>query len=89
MLWVVASTTLRQTVTPAAMLGRVSALFLTVNAGARPIGAALGAGIAALLGGNAGLEFCIGVVALGFVAQALIIVGSPLLRLARLPEAVA
>lgn len=88
-LWVVASTTLRQTVTPAAMLGRVSALFLTVNAGARPIGAALGAGIAALLGGNAGLELCIGVVALGFVAQALIIVGSPLLRLARLPEAVA
>ncbi|HWH81193.1 MAG TPA: MFS transporter [Burkholderiaceae bacterium] len=88
-LWVVASTTLRQTVTPAPMLGRVSALFLTVNAGSRPVGAALGATIAALLPGRAGLEACLGVVALGFVVQALVIVASPLLRLQRLPEAVA
>ena len=88
-LWVVASTTLRQTVTPAAMLGRVSALFLTVNAGARPLGAALGAGIAALVGGDAGLKACIAVMALGFAAQALIIVVSPLLRLRALPAAVA
>ena len=88
-LWVVASTTLRQTVTPAAMLGRVSALFLTVNAGSRPLGAALGAGIAALVGGGHGLKACIVVMALGFVVQALIIVFSPLLRLRALPAAVA
>ena len=88
-LWVVTSTTLRQTVTPSAMLGRVSALFLTVNAGSRPVGAALGAGIAALLGGTAGLKACILTMALGFAVQALIILCSPLLRLRALPTAVA
>ena len=88
-LWVVSSTTLRQTVTPSAMLGRVSALFLTVNAGSRPLGAALGAGIAAWLGGDRGLQACIVVMAAGFVVQALIIVFSPLLRLRALPAAVA
>lgn len=88
-LWVVSSTTLRQTVTPAAMLGRVSALFLTVNAGSRPLGAALGAAIAAAVAGDAGLKVCIAVVAVGFAAQALLIVCSPLLRLSRLPEALA
>lgn len=88
-MWVVSSTTLRQTVTPSAMLGRVSALFLTVNAGSRPLGAALGAGIAALLGDVRGLEACIVVMAAGFVLQALIIVFSPLLRLRELPAAVA
>ena len=31
--WTITSTTLRQTVTPGAMLGRVSAMFLTVNMG--------------------------------------------------------
>ncbi len=40
--WTITSTTLRQTVTPGATLGRVSAMFLTVNMGARPLGAALG-----------------------------------------------
>ena len=88
-LWVVSSTTLRQTVTPQAMLGRVSALFLTANAGSRPVGAALGAAIAALLPGRAGLEACLVVVAVGFVAQALVIAASPLLRLRELPEAAA
>ncbi|MFS2056381.1 MFS transporter, partial [Variovorax sp. CT11-76] len=38
MVWTISSTTLRQGVTPAGMLGRVSAVFLTVNAGARPVG---------------------------------------------------
>jgi predicted MFS family arabinose efflux permease len=88
-LWVVSSTTLRQTVTPSAMLGRVSALFLTVNAGSRPLGAALGAGIAGVVGGDAGLKACIVVMAIGFALQALIIVGSPLLRLRALPAGVA
>lgn len=39
-LWTISSTTLRQTVTPQALLGRVSAMFLTVNMGARPLVAA-------------------------------------------------
>jgi predicted MFS family arabinose efflux permease len=88
-LWVVSSTTLRQTVTPSAMLGRVSALFLTVNAGSRPLGAALGAGIAGVVGGDPGLKACIVVMAIGFALQALIIVWSPLLRLRALPAGVA
>ncbi|MEP7298081.1 MAG: MFS transporter [Burkholderiales bacterium] len=87
-MWVVSSTTLRQTVTPPAMLGRVSALFLTVNAGSRPLGAALGAGIAALVGGDGGLRACIVVMALGFAVQALIIVCSPMRRLRDLPPAI-
>lgn len=88
-LWVVASTTLRQTVTPHAMLGRVSALFLTVNAGSRPLGAALGAGISALVGGDNGLKACIAVMAIGFMVQALIIGVSPVVRLRVLPAVAA
>ncbi|MCK3778589.1 hypothetical protein MZK49_17945 [Ensifer sesbaniae] len=41
-LWSIATLTLRQTVTPNAMLGRVSAFITTATFGARPIGAALG-----------------------------------------------
>ena len=48
--WTITSTTLRQTLTPGAMLGRVSALFLTVNTGARPLGAALGGVVGAQWG---------------------------------------
>ena len=36
--WVIASTTLRQTVTPSDLLGKVNGVFLTVNMGARPLG---------------------------------------------------
>jgi hypothetical protein len=46
MVWTITSTTLRQSVTPSHMLGRVSA----VNTGARPLGAALGW----LVGGDVG-----------------------------------
>ena len=41
-LWVISTTTLRQTVTPLSLLGRVSAINI-VAYGARPIGAAIGA----------------------------------------------
>ena len=88
-LWVVASTTLRQTVTPDALLGRVSAIFMTANTGARPIGAALGAGIGGLVGGAAGLQACIAIAGAGFVLQALIILCSPMARLRQLPQAAA
>lgn len=83
--WAITSTTLRQSLTPAAMLGRVGALFLTVNAGARPVGAALGGVIGARWGETACLWLALG----GFALQALLITRSQLGSLQRLPEAVA
>lgn len=79
--WVISSTTLRQAVTPEALLGRVSALFMTVNAGARPVGAALGG----LIGAGYGSDACIVVASIGFLIQAAIILRSPIPGLARLP----
>lgn len=83
--WTITSTTLRQSLTPTAMLGRVGALFLTVNAGARPIGAALGG----LVGARWGEAACLWLALAGFVLQALLIVRSQVGGLQRLPEAVA
>lgn len=83
LLWTISQITLRQSVTPEGLLGRVSALIMTGSTGARPIGAALGGAI----GATCGLECAIVVSALGFVFQALIILGSPLAGLATVPEA--
>jgi hypothetical protein len=80
--WVISTATLRQTVTPAALLGRVSAITIT-SYGARPLGAAIGA----VIGGLYGAETCLVVAAVGFVAQAAVIVTSPVRRLERLPAA--
>jgi predicted MFS family arabinose efflux permease len=80
-LWVISTTTLRQTVTPPALLGRVSAMYLAAQ-GARPIGAAIGAAI----GATWGAEACLVVAALGFAAQAAVILASPVPRLARQPQ---
>jgi len=82
LLWTISQTTLRQTITPDALLGRVSALFMTASAGARPIGAAIGGAV----GAASGPEAAILLAALGFVVQALVITRSPVPRLARLPE---
>lgn len=84
-LWTITSTTLRQHLTPAAMLGRVSAIFLTVNAGARPIGAALGGWV----GAGWGAEACLWLALAGFVMQAAVCALSPIRVLKRLPESVA
>lgn len=84
-LWVITSTTLRQTVTPAAMLGRVSAIFLAVNAGARPVGAALGG----VVGARWGEAACLWVALAGFIVQAVLIFASQVPALRRLPAAVA
>lgn len=83
--WTITSTTLRQSLTPAAMLGRVGALFLTVNTGARPVGAALGG----LVGAGWGEAACLWLALAGFVLQALLILGSPVGGLRRLPLAAA
>jgi predicted MFS family arabinose efflux permease len=79
--WVIATATLRQSVTPASLLGRVSAINITAY-GARPAGAAVGA----LVGGLYGAEMCLVVAAVGFLIQAIIIVTSPVLGLDRQPS---
>jgi predicted MFS family arabinose efflux permease len=81
-LWVISTTTLRQLVTPPALLGRVSAINATAY-GARPLGAAIGA----VVGGIYGAETCLVVAAIFFLIQALVILLSPVPSLARQPEA--
>ena len=85
MVWTITTTTLRQSVTAGAMLGRVSAVFLTINAGARPIGAALGGTVGAAWGEPA----CLLLALAGFVLQAGIIFASRIAGLHRLPVAAA
>lgn len=83
-IWTITSMTLRQTVTPSAMLGRVSALFLTVNMGARPLGATLGG----LVGSAWGESACLVLALAGFVVQAVVITASDVRGLQRLPDRV-
>lgn len=80
-MWTITSTTLRQSITPGAMLGRVSSVFLAVNAGARPVGAAIGA----VVGASWGEAACLWLAAAGFVLQAVVIFASSLSGLRRLP----
>ena len=82
-LWVISTTTLRQSVTPPRLLGRVSAINI-MSYGARPLGAALGA----LVGGFYGAETCLYLAAAIFAAQALVILLSPAVSLPRQPEMV-
>jgi predicted MFS family arabinose efflux permease len=72
--WTITSTTLRQNITASAMLGRVSSVFLAVNAGARPLGAALGGWVGASWGEPA----CLWLAFAGFALQALVIFASSL-----------
>ena len=82
-LWVISTTTLRQSVTPPSLLGRVSAINI-MSYGARPLGSALGA----IVGGVYGAEACLYLAAAIFAAQALVIWVSPAVSLARQPEMV-
>jgi len=82
-LWVISTTTLRQSVTPPSLLGRVSAINI-MSYGARPLGSALGA----IVGGLYGAEACLYLAAAIFAAQALVILLSPAVSLARQPEMV-
>lgn len=83
--WTITSTTLRQHLTPPDLLGRVGAIFLTVNAGARPLGSLLGAWV----GMRWGAEACLWLAAVGFVVQAVVIAASAVRPLRRLPDPVA
>ena len=82
-LWVISTATLRQSVTPPRLLGRVSAIN-TLSYGARPVGAGLGA----MVGGLYGAETCLYLAVAIFAAQALVILLSPAVSLTRQPEMV-
>jgi predicted MFS family arabinose efflux permease len=82
-LWVISTTTLRQSVTPPLLLGRVSAINI-MSYGARPLGSALGA----VVGGFYGAEVCLYLAVAIFGAQALVILMSPAVALARQPAMV-
>jgi predicted MFS family arabinose efflux permease len=82
-LWVISTTTLRQSVTPPSLLGRVSAINI-MSYGARPVGSALGA----LVGGLYSAEGCLYLAVAIFGAQALVILMSPAVSLARQPDMV-
>ena len=82
-LWVISTTTLRQSVTPPSLLGRVSAINI-MSYGARPLGSALGA----IVGGLYGAEMCLYLAAAIFATQALVIWLSPAVALARQPDMV-
>jgi predicted MFS family arabinose efflux permease len=79
-LWVISTTTLRQSVTPQRLLGRVSAINI-LSYGARPLGSALGA----IVGGLYGAESCLYLAFAFFAAQALVILLSPAVALVRQP----
>ncbi|TJZ79018.1 MFS transporter [Chitiniphilus eburneus] len=80
-IWTVATTTLRQAVTPHAMLGRVSSINTLATYGARPLGAALAAGVG-FLGGE---KACLGAAVACFMLQAALVLASPLSRLRTMP----
>jgi predicted MFS family arabinose efflux permease len=82
-LWVISTTTLRQSVTPPRLLGRVSAINI-LSYGARPLGSALGA----VVGGLYGAEACLCLAVAIFGAQALVILLSPAVTLSRQPDMV-
>jgi hypothetical protein len=82
-LWVISTTTLRQSVTPPSLLGRVSAINI-MSYGARPLGSALGA----IVGGFYGAEMCLYLAAAIFASQALVIWLSPAVALSRQPDMV-
>jgi predicted MFS family arabinose efflux permease len=83
-LWVISTTTLRQTVTPSHLLGRVSAINIAAY-GSRPLGAAIGGFVGGLYGAEAALLVAAG----GFLIQAVVILMSPVLRLGEQPRMVA
>ena len=83
-LWVISTTTLRQTVTPSHLLGRVSAINIAAY-GSRPLGAAIGGFVGGLYGAEAALLVAAG----GFLIQAVVILTSPVLRLGEQPRMVA
>lgn len=82
MLWLVMQTSVRQIVTPPALMGRVTATIQVAIYGVRPLGALAGGGVAQAFG----LEAALGLVAAAFAASALVSIASPLARLETMPH---
>ncbi|MBT3533676.1 MAG: MFS transporter, partial [Rhodospirillaceae bacterium] len=80
-LWVISTTTLRQSVTPAELLGRVSAINI-LTYGARPLGAGLGT----VIGSQFGAEVSLMATVIIFALQAAVISISPAVRLSEQPS---
>lgn len=80
-LWTIGTTSLRQAVTPVSMIGRVSSVLVVATYGARPVGAALGAVVAAGVGIEACIVLCAGV----FAAQLGYVLLSALRRVREIP----
>jgi predicted MFS family arabinose efflux permease len=84
-LWTVSTTTLRQAVTPNDRLARVGAVFLTANAGARPVGALLGASVGVVLNDTDAITACLLLAAVGYLVQGVWIAASRVRELGGLP----
>ena len=82
-IWTITSTTLRQSVTPNNMMGRVTAINIVAGTGARPIGALLGGFVGEISSDFVSLL----VVVLGFSIQAFVITFSKVRSLKSLYEA--
>jgi predicted MFS family arabinose efflux permease len=82
MLWLVMQTSVRQIVTPPALMGRVTATLQVAIYGIRPLGALAGGGMAHVFG----LEAALGLVAAAFAASAIVSLASPLARLVAMPD---
>lgn len=80
-IWTISTVSLRQAVTPNLLIGRVSALMLTTSFGARPLGSAIAAIIAALYG----VEYCLWAAVFFFAIQLGIISQSPIRILKAMP----
>lgn len=83
-IWAISTTSLRQAVTPAPIIGRVSSLVVISTYGARPIGAGMGVVISAA----GGMEWCIAVAVVVFVLQLIVVLRSSLPSLQELPGGV-
>lgn len=82
-IWTITSTTLRQSVTPNPMMGRVTAINIVAGTGARPLGALLGGFVGEMGSDLASLL----VVVAGFAVQATVITLSRVRSLKSLSEA--
>ncbi|QEI06754.1 MFS transporter [Pigmentiphaga aceris] len=80
-IWAIATATLRQAVTPQALMSRVSAVIMTLTYGARPAGAA----IAVVIGTRYGAATCMVAAAVGFGLQLMMILSSRVPRLPSIP----
>lgn len=83
MTWLVLQTSVRQIVTPNALLGRVGATISTAIYGVRPLGALAAGGVASLYGAEAALWLSAGL----FLVSCVFLLLSPAARLSTMPKA--